>query len=141
MSALAGTGLLIKYSLISGQESWVMYGEKVDLSLWGMDRHEWGYIHLILGYIILGLVLLHVILHWKIVVAVDNRLFKGSLMVRLVTLLIVAICAFFIIAPFFVQPKVVESEKKGGNHSGKGQVHTSSEHIETPTPLFHSFIF
>jgi len=63
MSALTGTGLLMKYSLICGQESQVVYGGKVDLFLWGMDRHEWGYIHLILGYIILGLIVLHVILH------------------------------------------------------------------------------
>ncbi|HTO17124.1 MAG TPA: DUF4405 domain-containing protein [Edaphocola sp.] len=125
MAALTGTGFLMKYALISGQESWVVYGTKVDLFFAGMDRHEWGYIHLILGYILLGLVILHVILHWKIVVAVYNRLFEGSLMVKLVTLLIVAICALFIIAPFFIQPKVVESERGGGNHSGKRNMSSS----------------
>lgn len=135
MSALAGTGFLIKYSLISGQESCAVYGAKVDLFLWGMDRHEWGYIHLILAYILLGLVILHIILHWKIVVAIYNRLCHGNQMVRVVTLLIVAICALFIIAPFFIKPEIVKSERRGGNQKYGYKLQTPAIHIEPS--LFH----
>lgn len=140
ISALTGTGLLLKYSLISGQESQVVYGGKVDLFLWGMDRHEWGYIHLILAYVLLGLVILHIVLHWKIVVAVYYRVCHGNRIVRVVTLLIVAICALFIIAPFFIKPKVVESGRGGRNRTGGDGLQMSMEHFEMSGLHFHSFM-
>lgn len=46
MALLAGIGLLIKYILLSGENRWIKYGRNVDLSFWGLDRHEWGTIHL-----------------------------------------------------------------------------------------------
>tara|TARA_R110002033_G_scaffold38827_3_gene78300 strand:+ start:2890 stop:3105 length:216 start_codon:yes stop_codon:yes gene_type:complete len=51
MSAVVGIGFLIKYTLISGKERNVIYGKNVELSLFGMDRHEWGYIHLVIAFV------------------------------------------------------------------------------------------
>ena len=51
MAAVAGIGFLIKYTLISGRESWIVYGDKVDLYFLGIYRHEWGTIHLIIGFV------------------------------------------------------------------------------------------
>ena len=66
MSVIIGTGFLIKYTLISGQERWDVYGRKVELYLLGLDRHQWGMIHLILGFVLMGLLIAHIVFHWKI---------------------------------------------------------------------------
>jgi hypothetical protein len=52
MMAIAGIGFLMKYVLVPGSERWEKYGSNVDLFLWGWDRHQWGALHLILGYIL-----------------------------------------------------------------------------------------
>ncbi|MBU0567408.1 DUF4405 domain-containing protein, partial [bacterium] len=67
MMAITGTGFLMKFVLIPGQERWVKYGRNVELLLLGIDRHEWGAIHLVLGFILLGLLVIHIILHWKMI--------------------------------------------------------------------------
>ena len=77
MSAIVGIGFLIKYTLISGQERWGIYGRNVEISLLGMDRHQWGMLHLILGFILLGLLVAHIILHWKIITNVYKKLLKS----------------------------------------------------------------
>ena len=97
MAAVAGIGFLIKYTLISGRESWIVYGDKVDLYFLGIYRHEWGTIHLIIGFVLLALVALHVILHWKLIVSLYNRMFQGKLVRRIITVVFIAICALFII--------------------------------------------
>ena len=79
MSAIVGIGFLIKYTLISGQERWEIYGRNVEISLLGMDRHQWGMLHLILGFILLGLLVAHIILHWKIITNVYKKIIKEPL--------------------------------------------------------------
>ncbi len=46
MMAIVGIGMLIKFILLPGKEAAVVYGRKVDLLLFGLDRHAWGTIHL-----------------------------------------------------------------------------------------------
>ncbi|UMB55076.1 DUF4405 domain-containing protein [Lutibacter sp. A64] len=100
LSAVASTGLLIKYRLASGQEQMVKYGNKVHLSLFGMDRHDWGEIHLIIGYILIGLLLLHIILHWKIIVSVYKKLSQKKPTTKLIIFSFITICFLIIIIPF-----------------------------------------
>ncbi len=76
MSAIIGIGFLIKYTLISGQERWDVYGRNVELYLFGMDRHQWGMLHLILAFVLLGLLLLHIVFHWKIITNVYKKIIK-----------------------------------------------------------------
>ena len=54
MSAIIGIGFLIKYTLISGQERREIYGRNVELYFIGMDKHQWGMLHLILAFVFLG---------------------------------------------------------------------------------------
>lgn len=54
--AAAGSGLVMEYRLPRGRQS---HG----LELLGMDRHDWGELHLILSLTVLGLVVLHLVLH------------------------------------------------------------------------------
>ena len=74
LAAIAGIGLLIKYVLVPGHQRWEIYGRNVSLFLWGLDRHQWGTIHFIIGLVFLSLLVLHVVLHWSMVVGVYRRL-------------------------------------------------------------------
>ena len=47
--AIAGIGLLQKFILIPGKNTIAVYGRKVDLFLFSMDRHTWGTIHFIIA--------------------------------------------------------------------------------------------
>lgn len=110
MAAITGIGFLIKYTLVSGQERRIKYDENVELYLFGLNRHEWGSIHLIIGFILLGLLVLHIILHWKFITCVYNRMFKKGVVKRLSTILFITICSLFIITPFLVKPEVALTE-------------------------------
>jgi len=70
MWALATVGLLIKYVLPPGT------GRR--LEAWGMNRHEWGEVHFYLGVVLIGLLAVHVLLHWSWVCATARRLLAGS---------------------------------------------------------------
>ena len=54
---LVATGVLLYYILPPGSGHYT--------TLWGMDRHEWGDIHLWIAVVFLGALTLHLILHWK----------------------------------------------------------------------------
>ena len=77
MMALIGVGLLNKYVLLSGQKKWAKFGENLDLTLFGLDRHEWNTIHFILGIILFALLVLHIWFHWNMVVCIYQSLFKN----------------------------------------------------------------
>jgi hypothetical protein len=83
MMAVAGIGFMIKYVLVPGSERNEIYGKGVELFYWGLDRHQWGNIHLILSLILLFLLLLHIFFHWNQIVHVlgvrQNSLFKKNL--------------------------------------------------------------
>jgi glucan phosphoethanolaminetransferase (alkaline phosphatase superfamily) len=117
MSAIAGIGFLVKYTLISGQERWIVYGNNLELYLFGMDRHEWGAIHLIIGFVLLGLLVLHIILHYDIIICVYNRTFQKKLVYKLITILFITICSLFIIVPFWVNPEISKIEIGEGRHA------------------------
>lgn len=46
-------------------------------TLWGMSRHEWGAIHAWAGIILVGVLLVHVILHWGWIYAMVRRRFTS----------------------------------------------------------------
>lgn len=54
--AVVGTGLIMAYRLPPGRAG---HG----LSMLGWSRHEWGDVHLILAWVVIGLVVLHLLLH------------------------------------------------------------------------------
>jgi hypothetical protein len=59
LTMMAGLGFLIKYVLVPGFKRNTLYGSDVELYFWGLDRHQWGSIHLYLGFVFLFLVLLY----------------------------------------------------------------------------------
>lgn len=111
MAAITGIGFLIKYVLIPGSERWEKYGRNVELSVWGMDRHEWAYIHLIIGFVILALVLLHIVLHWNMVMSVYNRLFKKKAIYSVLSIAFIAVGIIIMVVPFFMEAQISAHEE------------------------------
>ena len=85
LMTMAGIGFLIKYTLISGEKQNIIYGTNTNLEFWGLDRHEWGTIHLIVSIIFVVFILLHIILHWKMIVCFLKRLIPTSVLMILKT--------------------------------------------------------
>ena len=113
MMAMAGLGFLMKYVLIPGRESWAKYGRNVNLAWWGWDRHDWGAIHLYLGFLLLGLLSLHLYLHWRQIVGLFQRFIpperRGLVLVVFLILAVVLICF-----PFLISPEVSEAGRGMG---------------------------
>ena len=74
LAAMAGVGFLIKWVLVPGYLRNAIYGRDVELYWLGLDRHQWGTVHLYLGVTTLALLVLHVVLHWGQVVTIYRRL-------------------------------------------------------------------
>ncbi|GJQ23140.1 MAG: hypothetical protein HBSAPP01_09300 [Candidatus Brocadia sapporoensis] len=111
--AMTGIGLLMKFVLLPGKDTWAVYGRKVELFLFGMERHQWGTIHLIIAFIFLGFLALHILLHWKMVLSLYSRLIVSKKARRIIAIVIVIAGLFFVIFPFIVKPEVQEPEHKG----------------------------
>ena len=114
MAAIAGLGFLMKFILIPGGERWATYGRNVELLLLGMDRHEWGKIHLIIGFVLLGLLTLHIILHWKLIVGLFQKIAGNQKARQMIAPSFVGVSLLMLIAPFAVRPEVQELGKGEG---------------------------
>ncbi len=68
---MIATGLLIRFVLPPGSR-----GGR-GLSLWDLDRHEWGDLHFWLAVSLLGLLLAHLVLHWSWVCQVARAVFMA----------------------------------------------------------------
>lgn len=108
MAVLVGIGLLIKYILLSGENRWIKYGRNVDLSFWGLDRHEWGTIHLWIAIALVVLLFLHIILHWKMIICLYKKLI-GNRSGRIICgSALSVITLLFVIFPFLIRVDMAE---------------------------------
>lgn len=57
---LTSTGILLHYLLPPGSGRWS--------DIWNLNRHEWGEIHFWISVIFFGVLSLHLILHWRVIV-------------------------------------------------------------------------
>ncbi|MEK7719716.1 MAG: DUF4405 domain-containing protein [Bacteroidota bacterium] len=113
--AVTGIGLLMKYVLLPGRETLAVYGRKVDLFFLGKDRHEWGMIHLIIAFAFLGLMTLHIVLHWKSM-WISYRRIIGNRVMRYTLVVLIAVAGVFLVAfPLAVRPDLRQPERKGGH--------------------------
>lgn len=110
IAAIAGIGLLMKYVLLPGYRQWEIYERNVDLFFWGLDRHEWGAIHLVIGFVFLALLVLHVVLHWGIIVGIYRKLIPNGFVRCIITILLICLTILLLTFSFFVDPKVQERE-------------------------------
>ena len=130
MIALAVIGFFIRYVLLSGEERWERFGENLDMTLFGLDRHEWGFIHLILGISLSVLLVLHIVFHWKQIVCMIQRLFpKIRIRVAFVSFLVL-LSILLLSSLFFLQPELGEPIRRQGRGAGRN----ASLDIKAGTP-------
>lgn len=125
LSAIVGLGLLQKYILIPGRERWAKYGRNVDLTLWGWDRHDWGVLHFYLALLFLAVLILHLILHWQIIVGLFQRLIPNPRTRTIVLWIFILLCLLLAYFPFLVSPEVQEIGR--GRGQGRGWRHSALE--------------
>jgi len=117
MMALIGVGLLNRYVLLTGQQKWEKYGENPEFYLWGFDRHDWNYIHFILGLILFGLLVFHIWFHWKLILNIYKNLIKSKTTRVFSGFALVLVSLLFVAFPIFIEPKIGDMANKGERHS------------------------
>ena len=100
--AMAGIGFLMKFVLMTGRERWVKYGRNVYLSFLGMDRHDWATIHLVIGFVLLVLLVLHTIFHWKMIMSMYCKLIDDQRTRRIVASVFLIVSAVLILFSFIM---------------------------------------
>lgn len=119
MVALAVIGFLIRYTLLSGAERWERFGRNMDMTFLGLDRHEWGDIHLIFGFSLAVLLVLHIVFHWTQIVCMFKSLFLKKKVMVTATFSLMVLCIAIMLAPFVFSPEIGEPIR--GQGEGYGQ--------------------
>lgn len=132
LMAISGIGLLMKYTLVPGFRRNEIYGRNVELNLFGLDRHEWGSIHLILSFLFIGLLILHIILHWKLIICLFKRYFRKKVFQYFTASVLTVSAIILIFSPFFIKPTVLSSKEHVYKHQ-KNIHDTESDLLETDT--------
>jgi len=108
MGLLAGIGLLIKFVLVSGEERWIRYGRNVDIRFWGLDRHEWGEIHLYVAIVLVVFLVLHIVLHWNMIVCLYKRIIGNQKARILCGMTFMAVTLLLVLFPYFIRVETSE---------------------------------
>ena len=116
MALIAGLGFLMKFVLIPGKDRWIRYGRNVELYWLGLDRHEWGAVHLIIGFAFLGLLVIHIILHWNMTVAMFRRIISRNGIRKIIATVFFIASLLFVSLSFLAVPEVQELARGEGHH-------------------------
>lgn len=120
-SLLAGTGFLMKWVLIPGKDRFATFGRNVDLFFLGLDRHEWGALHLWLAFALLLLLAMHIALHAGWLVSMARSMMAGR-RGHIIAAVFLLLCLVFALFAFAVQPEVRDSSGGKGHDLGKGRM-------------------
>jgi Domain of unknown function (DUF4405) len=127
LMAMTGLGFLMYYILPPGRRIHAVYGRNVNLTWLGWDRHDWGDLHLYLAFILLGLLTIHLILHWNMIVGLCARLLPDRKVRHRVVLAFLVLALLLIYFPFLITPVVEERGRGGGRGMGQGMGRHRSE--------------
>lgn len=95
MTLIAATGLLIRYTLPPGQG----HGRTV----LGLTRHEWGGIHFWIAVLLLALLVIHLVLHWKWIVTMIRGKVADTAPRRVrIGVAVAAILLLLLLSPFLL---------------------------------------
>lgn len=111
LMAVAGLGFLMKYVLLPGYKINEKYGTDTDLFFWGLDRHQWGAIHLYLALSMVFLLIFHIIFHWSIIVCIFKRMVPGKIMRWIITFIVTILGIALAIIPVLVNPEVADHQR------------------------------
>lgn len=127
MAAIMGIGFLLKFRLLSGHEKWEKYGANLDTTLFGLDRHQWGTIHLILGLTLFVVLVLHIWFHWNMIICIFKKLIKNKGPRIVFTIVLCLLTLFFLIAPFVFNIEIEDIREKQGYYKS----HLQEKNIDT----------
>ncbi len=111
LMSVAGLGFLMKFVLLPGYKINEIYGTDTDLFFWGLDRHQWGAIHLYLALSMLFLLILHIIFHWNSIVCIFKRMVPGRAMRWIITTIFTILAISLVLVPVLVKPEVAEHQR------------------------------
>ncbi len=111
MMMIAGIGFMIKYVLIPGYKRNTIYGTDADLYFWGLDRHQWGTIHLILGGLLLFLLFWHIVLHWTVITCLYKRMIPNKTKRKVLAYIFLFLSILFGIGPLLLRPEIDYNER------------------------------
>jgi hypothetical protein len=134
MAGLAATGFLLEYKLPPGSGGGegrgfgAIHGSA--LSIWGLARHQWGYIHLILAFVLAALMAVHLVNHWQWVRAMakteggpSGGMRKGFILGA------AAISLVLVLLPFLLTPR-----KQSPGPAGSGSSVSGAKPVAGPLP-------
>jgi hypothetical protein len=117
---LASTGVIMRFSLPPGS------GRHV--GIFGLDRHGWGDIHFWIALALLGVLALHLVLHWKwIVCVVRGRPREGSGPRAMLGLMGLLAAIALVAAPLLAPVETIEVAPGEGRHGARGDELLDSE--------------
>ncbi len=109
MLPIIGIGFLIKSVLVPGYERNSIYGHDVELYFCGIDRHQWGTIHFLFSLVLIFLLGLHIVFHWKQVVCIFNKMLPLRLVRVVIALVLLMLTIVIGILPLIVTPQIKEN--------------------------------
>ncbi|MBN2345254.1 MAG: DUF4405 domain-containing protein [Candidatus Aminicenantes bacterium] len=109
LALIAGIGLLIKYTLPPGRERILKFGDNLDMVFLGLDRHQWGKIHLAVGYVMLGFLVLHIVLHWKTLLCLVRKAVPSTGRRRVLWSVTGILSFLLLLSAFIVSPARLET--------------------------------
>lgn len=104
LMAMAGLGFLIKYVLVAGYKRNILYESDLELYFLGLTRHEWGRIHLWLGFFFLILLVFHILFHWKMIGSVFCQMVSARVLRVTIAVFILATGIFLVVTPLLINP-------------------------------------
>ncbi|HRT48317.1 MAG TPA: DUF4405 domain-containing protein [Bacteroidales bacterium] len=132
LMAIAGLGFLIKFVILPGYKVNEVYGSNIELWFLGLDRHQWGSIHLYLSLFFLFLLFLHIVLHWKMIICLFRNMFSGVI-TRIVLSVLISLSVFFALIPFFIKPEI--NQFQGRNMRHKASIKNLESNYKAPEML------
>ncbi len=124
LMALAGIGLLMEFVLIPGRKTIAKYGRNVNLTFLGLDRHDWGEVHLYFALIFLALLAIHLALHWKKIVGLYEKTIPDHKRRNVIAAAFLLLSVLLIYFAFIVNPDVKETGRGAGRQGIRQHIKT-----------------
>lgn len=108
---LTSSGILLYYLLPPGSGRWAQ--------LWEMDRHEWGELHLWLAVLFFLLMALHLLTHWRFILALFKGHIKEGERLRTALGVLGLLAVLLLAAAPLLSPVEIQADAAAGQHQNE----------------------